>query len=48
MGIYRRTTNILNASRRLSRVTTILTEKLTADIRIDNFRRGYLHVWIRK
>jgi len=48
MGIYRRTIDILDTSRRLGRVTTILTEEFTADIRIDNFKRGYLHVWIRR
>ena len=48
MGIYRRTTDILDVSRRLSRVTTVLTKELTADTRIDNFGRGYLHVWIRR
>ena len=37
IGIYRRTINILDTSRGLSRVVTILAEKLTADTRIDNF-----------
>ena len=48
MGIYRRTTDILDISRRFNRVTIVLAEKLTVDIRIDNFGRGYLHVWIRR
>ena len=48
MGIYRRTINILDASRRLGRVATVLAEELTTDTRIDNFKRGYLHVWIRR
>ena len=38
MDIYRRTTDILDASRRLDRVTTVFTEELTADTRIDNFK----------
>src|SRR6266536_1707436 len=48
IGIYRRTTNILDTSRRLGRVATILAEELTADTRIDNFGRGHFHVWIRR
>ncbi len=48
MGIYRRTIDILDINRHFDRVTIILTKEFTVDIRIDNFRRGYLHVWIRR
>ncbi len=48
MGIYRRTIEILDVSRRLNRVIIVFAEELIVDIRIDNFRRGYIHVWIRR
>ena len=48
MGIYRRTIDILDVSRRLGRVAIVLAEEFTADTRIDNFGRGYFHVWIRR